>query len=97
MIVGVCRLAIEIPEAHSLKEKRAVIKAITNRVQNRFNVAIAEVDGHQQWQYAELGFACVSTSAGHADQMIQRIVAFIEENLNGGYLADCQTEILHLD
>ncbi len=97
MVVGVCRLIIEIPEAHSLKEKRAVVKAITDRVQHRFNVAIAEVDGHQQWQYAELGFACVTTSSSHADQIIQRVVAFVEENLNGGYLADYRTEILHLE
>lgn len=96
MVVGVCRLTIEIPEAHSLKEKRAVVKAITNRVQHRFNVAIAEVDGHEQWQYAEIGFTCISTSAGHVDEMMQRVVSFIEEHLDGGYLADFHTEVFHL-
>ena len=95
MVVGVCRLIIDIPEARSLKDKRAVVKGIADRVQHRFNVAIAEVDGHQQWGYAELGFACVSTSSQHANQMMQRVIRFMEENVNGGYLADFRTELIH--
>lgn len=96
MVIGVSRLAIEIPSAHSLKEKRKVIKSIIQQVQHRFNVAIAEVDGHTQWQYAELGIACVSTSAQHADEMLRRVLQYIEEHLSDGYLVDYQTEIIHL-
>ena len=44
MIVGVCTIELRLREAHSLKEKRQVLKSIITRVKNNFNVAIAEVD-----------------------------------------------------
>ncbi len=96
MVIGISRLAIEIPSAHSLKEKRKVIKSIIHQVQHRFNVSIAEVDGHSQWQFAELGIACVSTSAQHADEMLRHVLQYIEEHLSEGYLLDFQTEIIHV-
>ncbi len=96
MVIGVGRVAIEIPHAHSLKEKRRVVKSIIDQVQHRFNVAIAEVDGHTQWQFAEIGIACVSTSAQHADEMLRRVVQFVEEHLLEGYVVDYRTDLLHL-
>ncbi len=96
MVIGIVRLAIEIPSAHSLKEKRKVVKSVIDQVKHRFNVAIAEVDGHAQWQFAELGVVCVSTSTQHADEMLRRVLHFIEENLAEGYLLDYQTEIIHV-
>jgi uncharacterized protein YlxP (DUF503 family) len=96
MVIGVTRIAIEIPSAHSLKEKRKVIKSVIDQVKHRFNVAIAEVDGHAQWQFAELGVACVSTSPQHADEMLRRVLQYIEEHLVEGYLLDYQTEVIHL-
>lgn len=96
MVIGVTRIAIEIPSAHSLKEKRKVVKSVIDQVKHRFNVAIAEVDGHAQWQFAELGVACVSTSPQHADEMLRRVLQYIEEHLAEGYLLDYQTEVIHL-
>ncbi|GBD19340.1 MAG: DUF503 domain-containing protein [Thermomicrobium sp.] len=96
MVIGVTRIAIEIPSAHSLKEKRKVVRSVIDQVKHRFNVAIAEVDGHAQWQFAELGVACVSTSPQHADEMLRRVLQFIEEHLAEGYLLDYQTEVIHL-
>ncbi len=46
MPVGVLTLEIQIPYAHSLKEKRAVLRKIRDRLRARFNVAVAELD-HQ--------------------------------------------------
>jgi len=94
MIIGVARFSIFIPGAQSLKDKRHVMKAIINQVQHRFNVAIAEVDGHDQWQAAELGVVCISTSADHADAMLQEVAQFIERRLVDGYVADVHTELI---
>jgi len=96
MVIGVTRMAIEIPGARSLKDKRRVVKSVIDQVKHRFNVAIAEVDGHAQWQFAELAVACVSTSPQHADEMLRRVLQFIEEHLADGYLMDYQTELIHL-
>ena len=42
MVVGVMRLTLFLPENHSLKGKRQVLRAIKARVRNKFNVSIAE-------------------------------------------------------
>lgn len=96
MVLGVCRLTIDLPEAHSLKEKRRVVKSVTERVRNRFNVSIAEVDQLDVWQSAGIAFVCVSNSTSHVDNTMQTVLRFIEGNLLGGYVADIHTEVIHV-
>ncbi len=55
MIVGVLTLEIDIESAYSLKDKRAVLNRIRDRVRSTFNVAIAEVDENEVWNHACLG------------------------------------------
>lgn len=97
MIIGICHLVLQIPEAHSLKDKRRVVKSITQRVQNRFNVSIAEVDSQESWQSAGIGLVAVSNSSRHVDEVLQTVIRFVEENLQEGFLADVHTEIMHLN
>jgi uncharacterized protein YlxP (DUF503 family) len=78
MVLGVCRLQLLLPDNHSLKGKRSVVRAICAQVRSKFNVAIAEVEDQDQWQEAGLGFVVVSSDGRHADQMVQQIVDFIE-------------------
>ena len=59
MVVGVLRLELLLPENHSLKGKRSVLRAIKARVQNKFNVSIAECEDHDLWQRATLGVSQV--------------------------------------
>ena len=68
MIVGVCTLELHFPAAQSLKEKRGILKSLKQRIQNRFNVSIAEVGGQDKWQIATLGIAKVSTDTAAIDQ-----------------------------
>lgn len=78
MIVGVCRLTLMVPQAHSLKEKRMVLRRIKDRARQKFNVAIAEVGAEDAWQQAVLGFAVVANERGFVESMVARIVDFIE-------------------
>ncbi|HEX9976532.1 MAG TPA: DUF503 domain-containing protein [Dehalococcoidales bacterium] len=80
MHVGVCRIRLRLPENLSLKGKRQVIKSITARVENKFNVSVAEVDDNDSWQLATLGIACVSNDKRHTNEVLSRVVAFV----NGG-------------
>ncbi|HET7034689.1 MAG TPA: DUF503 domain-containing protein [Thermomicrobiaceae bacterium] len=95
MVIGIAHLSIQIPGAQSLKDKRRVVKSLTQRLQNRFNVAVAEVDQLDAWQSAVVGLAVVSNSAAHADQMLSTILRFVEDDLRDGFLIDVHTEILH--
>lgn len=78
MIVGTCRLELFIPAAGSLKSKRGVIKSLKERIRNRFNVSVAEVDYHDLWQRAALGVAVVSTERRHANSVLSSVVRFAE-------------------
>ena len=63
MIVGSLRVRLLVREARSLKDKRQVVRSIKDRLRNRFNVSIAEVEAEDQRQLAVLVMAMVSNEA----------------------------------
>lgn len=78
MFVGWARVELHLPDARSLKDKRAVIRSILDGAHARMRCAGAEV-GHQELhQRAELGFSVVSNSHGHAATMIGEILRRVE-------------------
>jgi uncharacterized protein len=76
--VGVARVTLQLAENDSLKGKRMVVKSVVQRVRNRFNVAIAEVDTQDAWKLITLGIVCVSDDPRHANEMLSKVVDFIE-------------------
>ena len=78
MIVGVCTIELRLHETRSFKGKRQILKSITSRVKNNFNVAIAEVDFQDKWQRALLGVAVVSTAQDHANGILSKVVNFVD-------------------
>jgi len=77
MNVGVCKISLRLPENQSLKGKRRVLKSITSRVGNQFNVSIAEVDHQDLWQLATLGICCVSNNRRYTNEVLSKVVDFI--------------------
>lgn len=72
MPVGVLTLEIELPYAHSLKEKRATIQKVRDRLRARFNVAVAELDHQDAWQHATLGIVSLSNSRQLLDSVLRQ-------------------------
>ena len=72
--VGIAKLALAITEAHSLKEKRMVLRRIKDRVRERLQVTMNEVGEQDIWQRAELGCAVVSADRGKALELIDEVV-----------------------
>ena len=94
MNVGVCRLSLRLPENSSLKGKRQVLKSITSRVGNKFNVSVAEVDDHDLWQLATLGICCVSNNKQYTNQVLSKVVDFIVNGRFDVEILDYEIEIL---
>ena len=94
MVVGVCRLTLAIAGSTSLKDKRRVVKSLAERMHNRFNVAVAEVDAHEIWNTAVLGVACVSTGGAHADEVLAHVVDFVQGGHGDAELVDYSVEIV---
>ena len=78
MVVGVLKLNLAIPENHSLKGKRGVIKRIQARVAQRFNISVAECGDQDLWQSTLLGFAVAGTSRPVIEATLSRVVEFVD-------------------
>ncbi len=74
MPVGLLTLEIHLPYSHSLKEKRAVLRKIRDRLRSRFNVAVAELDHRDVWQVATLGVVTISDSRQLLDSVLRDVL-----------------------
>lgn len=94
MHIGVCRIMLHLPDSASLKDKRQVARSLSARIRNTFNVAVAEVEDQDLWQRLTLAICCVSSDSAHANEMVSKVVAFVEESRRDLELLDYQTEII---
>ncbi len=93
--VGVLRLTLRLP-SRSLKEKRAIVRPIVERLRNRFNAAVAEVDRLDAAGEAVIAAAVLSNDQRHADEQLHAIVAAIRDWRLDAELLDLETELLDL-
>ncbi len=93
MPVGVLTLELEIPYAHSLKEKRAVLQKVRDRLRARFNVALAELDHQDAWQRATLGVVSISNSQSLLESVFRQVLGEVE-NILGQDVASHTLEFL---
>ncbi len=86
MTIGLLTIEVSIDGAFSLKEKRMVVNRIRDRVRQKFNVAVAEIDEHQVWNRAVLGVVTLSTEQTHTNRVLSKVADFV------GTLRDCVVE-----
>jgi len=77
MTVGIARLTLFLPEAHSLKEKRMVLRRVKDRARQKFNLAIAEVGENDVWQRALLGVAVLGNGRRFVESALDEVVRFV--------------------
>lgn len=95
--VGIARIELRLPENHSLKGKRQVVKSLIARLHNKFNVSAAEVESLDSWKTISLGVSCVSNAERHADQVLAAIVSFVQSERPDLELVDYSTEVFRAD
>ena len=94
MVVGTCELILHLPENHSLKGKRQVTRSLVQQIRGRFNVSVAEVGELDRWQTLALGVTCVTNDSRFADEVLSKIVDFVEDHNGGAVLHQHHIEIL---
>ncbi len=92
--IGIARIALHLAENASLKGKRMVVKSVAQRVRNRFNVAVAEVDTQDAWQVATLGIVCISDDPRHANAMLSKVIDFIESERLDAEVGEVDLELI---
>jgi uncharacterized protein len=78
MLLAALRIDVRIPGCRSLKEKRHVVKALSNGIRSTFDVAVAETGFHDKWQRAELGVAAVGTEGFHLRKVMHSVQRFVD-------------------
>ncbi len=78
MLVALERFDLRIPGCGSLKEKRHVVKGLTNALRKRFNVSVAEVDHHDLWQRTAIAVAATGAEAYHVKKVMHEVERLVE-------------------
>jgi hypothetical protein len=71
--IGVLTLELRLDNSHSLKDKRHVVQGLKERLRNKFNVAVAEIDCQDLWQRGVVAAVTVSSDHGHAALVLQSV------------------------
>lgn len=80
MRIATLIVTLRAPWVHSLKEKRTILRSLTSKLRNRFNVSVAEVDTQDVHQILTIGLACVAADSALADAILDSILSWIDEN-----------------
>ena len=77
MLVALSAFDLRIPGCTSLKEKRSVVKGLTQGLRGKFNVSVAEVDHHDQWQRSTIAVSSVAGEGFHLRKVAHEVERFV--------------------
>ncbi len=80
MKVLLVKITLRASWSHSLKEKRMVVKSIVQKLKNKFNISVAEVEEQDIHQIIVIGIAGICGNSAQVDSTQENIITFIECN-----------------
>ncbi|HMO52475.1 MAG TPA: DUF503 domain-containing protein [Kiritimatiellia bacterium] len=80
MVIGCLQAKISIPDANSLKEKRMVLRSLKDRMLNKMNVSVAEVDHQDTWKSSVIAVVTVAAEKHIVETRIAEVSEFIRSN-----------------
>jgi uncharacterized protein YlxP (DUF503 family) len=96
MPIATVTVELEIPGAHSLKERRHAVRSIKDKLRHSFNISVAELDEGLVWNRATLGIAAISGSTSYLTgqcEQVERAIYGYSANL-GVVVTEIFAEIL---
>ena len=96
-MIAYLMLEIRIEAAHSLKDKRQVVRSVKDGLRSHFNVAVAEIDPSDAWQRATLGVVSISSSRDYLAGLMRNVEDFVVRTANnsGGEVTDSFLDFLN--
>jgi uncharacterized protein YlxP (DUF503 family) len=92
--VGIAKVKLRLPDNLSLKGKRQVVKSLTARLKNKFNISVAEVEDNDLWQLATIGISFVSNDQRFTNEVLSKAVDMVVNNQGDYEMLDYSIEIL---
>ena len=86
-------LELRIPDAHSLKDKRQIVRSLKDRLRRKFNIAIAELGFQDVWQSSTIGIVTLSNAEQHVEESLQHVLREAQSIL-GPVLIDHSVDFL---
>lgn len=80
MRILIMKITLRASWVHSLKEKRMVVKSIVQKLKNKFNISVAEIDQQDIHKSIVIGIAAICGTSSQADSVMENIINFVECN-----------------
>jgi uncharacterized protein len=79
-VIALLTLDVHIPEAHSLKDKRMVVRRLKDRLRSNFNVAVSEVEHQELWQRSQISVVTVGSDDSSVRQTLEHALRDAERS-----------------
>lgn len=80
MNILVMEITLRASWVHSLKEKRMVVKSIVQKLKNKFNISVAEIESQDVHKTIVIGIAGICANSAQGDSIMEKVITFIEDN-----------------
>ncbi|MFP4168566.1 MAG: DUF503 domain-containing protein [Desulfonatronovibrionaceae bacterium] len=78
MFIGVLSLRIRLHAVFSLKEKRKLSNSIRQKIRNKFNVSVAEIDNMDDKTELSLAISMVCNERKRIDSTLSKVLSTVE-------------------
>jgi len=92
-MIATLTIHLHIPTCSSLKEKRGHIKPLISRLHREFNISVAEMDLHDNWQEAVIVCAMVGNEHRYLESALQNVRRWVEGNWPDGDVIEQKIEL----
>ena len=80
MVIGLLLLELQIPDVHTLKQRRMVVNSLKDHIHNKFNVSFSEVSEEQLRNRCTMAATHVSNQKTFSNRILSKIVDYIESS-----------------
>ena len=74
MLIGLCKVYLFLPNSHSLKDKRGIMRSYINLLRKKYNISISEIDQKNIWKNSAVGIASISDDRKVIDRIMAKII-----------------------
>ena len=78
--IALLRIDIRLYSVKSLKEKRAIVRPLKDRLGNAFNISVIELSEQDSLERARLLLVGAAGNSGRASSLIESLMHFVERN-----------------
>ena len=82
--IGTVLISARIPHAGSLKDRRQIVRSLTDRMKRHFNVSVADLGPDGRWEMFALAAVCAGSSHTETEARTEQLASFLERGEDDG-------------